>query len=201
MSEPYYDDGQAQIWHGDALTVLRELPDESVHVVVTSPPYYALRDYGTARWEGGDPDCDHHEERGSTRGGPQSSLTGGQNMSGHKTQYRAVCGKCGAIRVDQQIGLEETPAEYIAKLVAVFAERARDLTDDVNILLYGDPCNGIFDLPGDCRDICRRWMGWVDILGEDPDARSVTTVRRATGMTIMLCVLDALERQTVRRVT
>ena len=26
---------------------------------ITSPPYYGLRDYGTAKWEGGDVDCDH----------------------------------------------------------------------------------------------------------------------------------------------
>ncbi len=31
---------------GDALTELRKLPDESVNCIVTSPPYYALRDYG-----------------------------------------------------------------------------------------------------------------------------------------------------------
>ena len=30
----------------DALCALRELPAESVHCVITSPPYYALRDYG-----------------------------------------------------------------------------------------------------------------------------------------------------------
>ena len=30
----------------DALFALKELPDESVHCAVTSPPYYALRDYG-----------------------------------------------------------------------------------------------------------------------------------------------------------
>ena len=31
---------------GDALTRLRDLPDESVHCCVTSPPYWGLRDYG-----------------------------------------------------------------------------------------------------------------------------------------------------------
>lgn len=31
---------------GDVLEVLRGMPDNSVHMVVTSPPYYALRDYG-----------------------------------------------------------------------------------------------------------------------------------------------------------
>ena len=30
----------------DALCALQELPSESVHCCVTSPPYYALRDYG-----------------------------------------------------------------------------------------------------------------------------------------------------------
>jgi site-specific DNA-methyltransferase (adenine-specific) len=37
-----------RILQGDALTVLRKLPDESVDSIVTSPPYYALRDYGMA---------------------------------------------------------------------------------------------------------------------------------------------------------
>jgi DNA modification methylase len=31
---------------GDALQVLQTLPDESVNMVMTSPPYWALRDYG-----------------------------------------------------------------------------------------------------------------------------------------------------------
>lgn len=35
------------ILQGDALTVLRTLPDESVQCCVTSPPYWGLRDYGT----------------------------------------------------------------------------------------------------------------------------------------------------------
>lgn len=35
-----------RILYGDALTQLRTLPADSVHCVVTSPPYYGLRDYG-----------------------------------------------------------------------------------------------------------------------------------------------------------
>lgn len=35
-----------EIKQGDALTVLRSMPDESVQVCVTSPPYFNLRDYG-----------------------------------------------------------------------------------------------------------------------------------------------------------
>jgi site-specific DNA-methyltransferase (cytosine-N4-specific) len=42
----YYRDEQVTLLLGDALEVLRGMPDESVHCVVTSPPYYGLRDYG-----------------------------------------------------------------------------------------------------------------------------------------------------------
>ena len=41
---------------GDAREVLATLPDESVHCVVTSPPYWGLRAYGGDSWEGGNPD-------------------------------------------------------------------------------------------------------------------------------------------------
>lgn len=67
-----------QVLDGHCLDVLRTLPAGSVHCCVTSPPYYALRDYG----------------------------------------------------VDGQIGLEDTPAEFIAALVDVFREVRRVLRDD-----------------------------------------------------------------------
>lgn len=35
-----------KIMTGDCREVLLTLPDESVHCVVTSPPYWRLRDYG-----------------------------------------------------------------------------------------------------------------------------------------------------------
>jgi len=35
-----------KIYQGDCLTELKKLPDESVDMVMTSPPYWALRDYG-----------------------------------------------------------------------------------------------------------------------------------------------------------
>lgn len=38
--------GNARVLCGDALERLRELPDESVNCIVTSPPYFGLRDYG-----------------------------------------------------------------------------------------------------------------------------------------------------------
>ncbi len=108
---------------GDALETLRGLPDAVADCCITSPPYYGLRDYGSGSWEGGDPECDHRVGRfESPCSEKQRSNTG---SAGH--QARATCPKCGARRVDEQIGLEETPDAYIARLVSVFREVFRVL--------------------------------------------------------------------------
>ena len=44
--------------------------------------------------------------------------------------YRDTCGKCGATRVDRQIGLESSPDEYLATMVGVFREVRRVLRPD-----------------------------------------------------------------------
>ena len=36
------------ILQGDALTKLKEIPEKSINMCMTSPPYWALRDYGDA---------------------------------------------------------------------------------------------------------------------------------------------------------
>jgi site-specific DNA-methyltransferase (cytosine-N4-specific) len=42
----YYTDDGVTLYHGDAYAVATHLADESVNCIVTSPPYYGLRDYG-----------------------------------------------------------------------------------------------------------------------------------------------------------
>ncbi|HVT99941.1 MAG TPA: site-specific DNA-methyltransferase [Acidobacteriaceae bacterium] len=44
----YYTDDQVTLHHGDALEVARELPNAAADCIVTSPPYFGLRDYGTS---------------------------------------------------------------------------------------------------------------------------------------------------------
>ena len=118
---------------GNALDVLKDMPAESVDVVVTSPPYWALRDYGSepVLW-GGNPDCEHEweEHRESARGGVGKTANvganrdGAANNRGHPTitQY---CTKCGAWR--GQLGLEPTFHEYIDHLLMIFDEVHRVL--------------------------------------------------------------------------
>lgn len=43
---PYYQDEHVTLYHGRALDVTRAMQDGSVDCVVTSPPYFGLRDYG-----------------------------------------------------------------------------------------------------------------------------------------------------------
>lgn len=92
----YYHDATLTLLLGDALEQLALRPERSVDCVVTSPPYYGLRDYG-----------------------------------GHPGQ----------------VGLEQTPGEYVERLVAVFAEARRVLTDDGTLWLnlgdsYATPVKG-----------------------------------------------------------
>lgn len=75
---PYYADGQVVLFHGDALHVAQKLATASVRTIVTSPPYFGLRDYG-------------HPD---------------------------------------QIGAEILVEDYIARLVDLFRELRRVLTDD-----------------------------------------------------------------------
>ena len=44
--KPYYYDDLVTLFHGDALQVSESLPSASVQTIVTSPPYFGLRDYG-----------------------------------------------------------------------------------------------------------------------------------------------------------
>lgn len=52
------------------------------------------------------------------------------NHGSNGDEAAGVCPKCGAHRIDSQIGLEETPELYIENLVSVFREVKRVLRDD-----------------------------------------------------------------------
>lgn len=124
-----------QILEGDCRAVLATLPDGSVHCIVSSPPYFGLRDYGTGTWDGGDPACKHvvgEMRRGLGLADSVISVRGGGHKAAEVEDIKAkdVCPHCGAKRVDSQIGLEQTPAAYVEQIVAVMREARRVLADD-----------------------------------------------------------------------
>jgi DNA modification methylase len=133
---------------GDCVEKMRELEPESVQCVVTSPPYWGLRDYGTATWEGGDdPECDHTRAAGGVRNkGRNRAASGGTFHDSPEVEaalalpYRTVCGICGATRIDQQLGLESTPEQYVERMVEVFREVRRVLRDDGTVWLNLGDC-------------------------------------------------------------
>lgn len=117
-----------KVYCGDSLEIIKTFPDNSIDCVVTSPPYYGLRDYGTGQWVGGNPKCKHYR----TSKASDKTATGHKRMQEHGSPvddaiYKQVCPICGAVRVDKQIGLEETPQAYIERLVGLFREIRRVL--------------------------------------------------------------------------
>ena len=124
-----------RILQGNVFDKLKEIESESIQCVVTSPPYWGLRDYGTASWIGGDENCNHyrdnHVTNSCTTGHSTSQKSGGVSDS----IYKKECKKCGAIRKDEQLGLEETPEEYVDNMVKVFREIRRVLKDGGTVWL------------------------------------------------------------------
>jgi DNA modification methylase len=126
---------------GDAREQLRNLPESSVHCMMTSPPYWQLRDYGdgTVSVWGGDRDCDHDWQPAGTvkRGGQNTDENPpdvGGNSHAQDTGIRGDgvkshdCRRCGAWR--GQLGLEPTRAQYISNVATVFREIRRVLRPD-----------------------------------------------------------------------
>ena len=128
-----------EVIEGDVRDVLHTLEDESVQCVVTSPPFWGLRDYGTGTWEGGDEDCNH-------RTGDQVTQTLHELSVYHRRDSpvgsgvrpgsdNSECKNCGAKKIDKQLGLETTPEEYVENLVSVFQEVKRVLRKDGTVWL------------------------------------------------------------------
>jgi len=101
-----------KIYCGDVLKVLEKFPDGSVDCIITSPPYWNLREYGWINVT--DKKCKHEKKNN-------------------------VCIKCGAKYLPEMIGLEPTIKEHIDVMVKIFTECKRVLADYGSLWLnYGD---------------------------------------------------------------
>lgn len=61
--ELYLKENTNKIICADALKTLRNFPDESIHCVITSPPYYGLRDYHKEEQIGRETTVEEHIDR------------------------------------------------------------------------------------------------------------------------------------------
>ena len=126
-----------KIYQGDCLKTLKTFPDESINCVMTSPPYWALRNYGTESeniW-GGKENCKHEWEeiKKSSRGGEGKNSIVGANRNSEannrgKPTISNFCKKCNAWR--GQLGLEPTYDMYISNLCDIFDQIKRVLRKD-----------------------------------------------------------------------
>lgn len=119
---------------GNARVILKGLPADWFHCVVTSPPYFGLRKYdgGEDVWSG-NLNCRHVWGELLPSAGYRSSDTSPGKLQGRGTQERnnrltQFCSLCGAWR--GQLGAEPTPDAYIAHLVEICAEVKRVLRPD-----------------------------------------------------------------------
>ncbi len=177
---------------GDALEVLRSMEPESVHCVVTSPPYYGLRDYGLPSqvW-GGEPDCNHEFGPTIHGGGPSGSLDGSTLQGTPAAEERRprweshVCCDCGAW--SGSLGLEPSVEMYVEHLVEVFREVWRVLRPDGTLWLnMGDSYVGSwgnyhpFGTGGQRSKQTERWErpGYADTHRRPPTANMLTGLKR-----------------------
>jgi len=125
-----------KIIHGDCLSVLKTLPDESINMCMTSPPYYLCRNYGNENiiiW-GGDMDCKHKfniKERYIHRGSANNTVHGAIKAGGLEVDWKTkdgFCLKCGALKC--QLGLEPEVDIFIKHLCDIFYEVKRVLRKD-----------------------------------------------------------------------
>jgi DNA modification methylase len=125
------------IIHGDALDVLLTCPNESVNCIVTSPPYWGLRDYNLEPqiW-GGDPACRHEwAETVVPSGGGNGKSFRRDREAWHNrgTCQPGFCSKCGAWL--GSFGLEPTPELYVKHSVQIFSEVRRVMRKDGTLWL------------------------------------------------------------------
>jgi len=119
---------------GDCREIMATYPEDSVDLVVTSPPYWGLRDYGgSPQVYGGNPTCEHQwvdkkaKLNNENRQGLSSNTLNvgekAQNLHGYGESLQSYCFKCGAWR--GSLGLEPHPQMFIDHLVEISREIKR----------------------------------------------------------------------------
>lgn len=146
---PYHSDAWLTVWLADCREALAAMEPDSVQTVITSPPYYGLRDYGLppAIWgDNSDPLTHAHEW--------------------HRREWgtTTTTGPCGCGAWLGTLGLEPDPALYVEHMVEVFRAVRRVLRPDGTVWLnLGDSYaqSGM----GGGGSFSKERPGWVDVPG------------------------------------
>jgi site-specific DNA-methyltransferase (adenine-specific) len=118
----------------DVLRGLKQLPDESIDCITTSPPYWALRDYKLEPliWDAKE-GCEHSFDIGIIGAGSRTNDSHSESfqkeslgsINRDKRPIQHFCSKCGAWK--GSLGLEPTFQLYIQHLLQIFDECKRVL--------------------------------------------------------------------------
>lgn len=121
---------------GDNVELMKSLPDNSIDMVITSPPYFGLRSYDSCAekiWDD-DKDCKHEWGISHTRHQEAPGKTSLVKQKGLEyTVTTNTCTLCGAWR--GEFGLEPHPQMYIDHLVEICREIKRILKPSGSFLL------------------------------------------------------------------
>jgi len=153
-------DWKNKIIYGNALEVCKNIPTESISVVVTSPPYWAKRNYKESGnslaviWdENPELHCKHEWDKEVKFAGQLAGnikLSGSidqsnieccdlqmQRAAGKIVSSGCFCGRCGAWY--GQLGHEPTVSLYISHLIQIFNQIQHILRKDGNLfIVIGD---------------------------------------------------------------
>jgi site-specific DNA-methyltransferase (adenine-specific) len=122
------------IIQGHTIDILKEIPEKSIDIIITSPPYFGFRNYNTNNiiWDN-NIDCDHEWNyfiRKGITGGTESKkvqIKGKKNFQIVDDSVQKICLKCNAW--SGELGSEPSIELYIKHLMLIFNESNRVLKD------------------------------------------------------------------------
>lgn len=166
MEKDYY------IFTDDSRNLERYIEEKSVQSIVTSPPYYGLRDYKTKKYVwGGTEECEHQWS--------------------NKGYFKTYCDLCGAWKGN--LGLEPTPELYCQHMVEIFQSVKKVLKDDGVVFLNLGDCYYSGKPAGSSIDAGKKKRNeneWAKLKNADPKNKA-----RRFGVRPIDCPIPGLKKK------
>ena len=131
-----------RIYLGNVYDIVPTLPDNNIDCLISSPPYYNLRNYNIPSVIiGGDKDCTHEwiesNSKANLRFRGKNSIIGKDadpNTLGNEVVEGAICKLCGAFW--GELGHEPSPQLFCEHLVYLFSLIRPKLKDTATVYVY-----------------------------------------------------------------